>query len=101
MSGESMTPTLNPGDWVWVDVHTRRAPAVNDLVMVRDPSDPSRLLVKRVRSRGSSTFAVGSDNPLSGRDSRHFGSLTMPQLYGYVVGHIDLLSLQRSRWIER
>ena len=96
-----MTPTLNPGDWVWVDVHTRRTPIQNELVMVRDPAEPSRLLVKRIRSMGDATFSVGSDNPLSGRDSRHFGSLPIPLLCGYVIGHIDIQSLRKSRWITQ
>lgn len=83
VSGESMRPTLRDGDWVLVDACGARMPSPGDLVVVRDPDN--RVLVKRVRSRSDKTFAVGSDNPLEARDSRHFGSLSPKHLVGNVI----------------
>ena len=74
-----MAPTLEHGGWLCVDVGSDSLPNPGQLVVVRDPTEPGRILVKRVRSRGDATFAVASDDPCSGRDSRHFGSLAREQ----------------------
>ena len=84
VEGGSMAPTLAPGDILWIDTSPRGLPAIDELVMVRDPVDSTRLLIKRVRSRGGNSFAVGSDDPTQGRDSRHFGSLDATHLVGRV-----------------
>ena len=47
--GHSMEPALREGDWLFV-LPPRRAPRVGDVVVARDPRDPSRLVVKRVGS---------------------------------------------------
>ena len=101
VSGDSMRPTLHPDHWIWVALTQPQLPNVDDLVMVTDPATPSRLLVKRVRSKGQATFSVGSDNPLEGRDSRHFGSLSPEQLHGYVIACIDTAALRESRWLRK
>ena len=45
-----MVPALAPGDRVWVDprAYRDRSPARGDIVVVRDPYNPKRRLVKRV-----------------------------------------------------
>lgn len=82
VSGLSMTPTLNPGDVVLVEVSAADLPHPGEVVIVRDPLRPQHLLVKRTLSRGEATFAVGSDAPQEARDSRHFGSLRIEDLVG-------------------
>ncbi len=84
VSGESMAPTLRSGDWLLVDSGSGSLPDTGELVVVRHPRQ-SHLLVKRVRSRGRETFAVGSDDPCAGQDSRHFGSLDASHLVGRVL----------------
>ena len=84
VSGDSMGPTVRDGDWVLVDTRAHGLPEPGTLVVVRDPNN-KRTLLKRVRSRGEKTFAVGSDNPNGARDSRHFGSLSREHLIGNVV----------------
>ncbi|MCS7206777.1 MAG: signal peptidase I [Dehalococcoidia bacterium] len=48
--GWSMAPTLLPGDYLLVDTSAYRSapPQRGDIVVVRDPHHPHRLLVKRV-----------------------------------------------------
>ena len=85
VNGDSMSPTFEPGDWLWVDARSQRKPRPEDLVVVRHPRSPERILVKRVRSCGDRAFSVGSDNPAQGEDSRHFGPLDASHLIGRVV----------------
>lgn len=88
-----MAPALSSGDWLCVDTWSRR-PQPGELVVVRDPQRPGHLLVKRVRSVGQASFAVGSDDPTSGRDSRHFGSLSASHLLGKVTGRMSTTGLR-------
>lgn len=85
VSGESMSPTLASGELLAIEVSRDRKPEKGQIVVVRDPERPGKTLVKRVRSRGDTTFAVGSDAPDQGRDSRHFGSLSLDALIGRVT----------------
>ena len=88
-----MLPTLTPGDVLILTAPPARLPDVGSLVVVEDPTRPGHRLVKRVASHGRATFSVSSDNPLEGRDSRHFGSLQPTQLVGQVR-----LVLPLGRW---
>ncbi|MGI8684713.1 MAG: nickel-type superoxide dismutase maturation protease [Acidimicrobiales bacterium] len=72
--GESMLPTLRPGDRVLAVRPTR--PRRGDLVVVRDPRQPDRLLVKRVATVGAGGVVVLGDSPRSSTDSRTFGPVT-------------------------
>ncbi|MEM7435249.1 MAG: S26 family signal peptidase [Myxococcota bacterium] len=85
VTGPSMEPTLREGDWVLVSTSRLRLPQPGRIVIVHDPAE-ARALIKRVRSRGTGTFTVGSDNPVGARDSRHFGSLRLEHLIGHVIG---------------
>jgi signal peptidase I len=55
---ESMAPTLVPGDHLLVDTSAYRTatPRTGDVVVVVDPEDPARWLVKRVAGLGPGTF---------------------------------------------
>ncbi|HVM00755.1 MAG TPA: nickel-type superoxide dismutase maturation protease [Egibacteraceae bacterium] len=82
--GESMTPTLEPGDRLLV----RRWPArarPGDLVVVVQPGPPDRLVVKRLAAARSSRLTVLGDNPAASTDSRHYGDLPRGALRGRVV----------------
>ncbi|MDQ3689455.1 MAG: S26 family signal peptidase [Chloroflexota bacterium] len=70
--GRSMVPTLIPGDRL---VAARLAPRVGDVVLARDPREPSRELIKRaVRVDGGGVLLRG-DNPAASTDGRTFGSV--------------------------
>jgi signal peptidase I len=91
-----MAPTLLPGDCLYVDprAYRERPPAPGEIVVTRDPTLPSRHLVKRIGfvaggpppPDGSavppgSVYLVG-DNPVSSRDSREFGPVPVRLIVG-------------------
>ena len=80
VEGDSMRPTLEPGDRV-VCVRARRV-STGDLVAVHDPRD-GRLLVKRVATVDPLT--VVGDNAEASTDSRAFGTLDADHVVGKVV----------------
>jgi nickel-type superoxide dismutase maturation protease len=84
VAGDSMRPTLEPGDrlLVW---RTRRA-APGTLVVVPDPRRRQRHLVKRVvRVLGDGSVEVRGDNTVASTDSRTFGRLPRAELRGRVL----------------
>ncbi|EDM77886.1 hypothetical protein PPSIR1_01627 [Plesiocystis pacifica SIR-1] len=81
-----MEPTLVAGDVLWIDTQVSGLPELGSLVLIQDPQEPTRDMVKRVRSHGEASFSVSSDDPTQGRDSRQFGSLRLTHLRGRVVG---------------
>ena len=83
VEGDSMQPTLAPGDRLLV-VRGRRPP-VGALVAVRDPREPGRVLVKRVAAWRDDGVWVLGDDPAASTDSRHFGPVPPDALVGRVV----------------
>ena len=64
--GHSMEPTLADGDWLLVDplAYSARFPRPGELVVVTDPRDDKRLLVKRVASATEDgALALAGDHP--------------------------------------
>jgi len=88
---ESMLPNLRPGDRLLVDpaAYREKPPRYGDLVVLRDPEAPDRLLVKRVgmlatdHSARGQVYVLGDNPPLS-RDSRAFGAVPVSALVGRV-----------------
>jgi nickel-type superoxide dismutase maturation protease len=78
-----MLPTLRPGDRVLVLPLLRLR--AGQLVAVKDPREPTRLLVKRVISAGALMVEVRGDNEMASTDSRSFGPLARSQVVGRVV----------------
>jgi nickel-type superoxide dismutase maturation protease len=83
VEGESMQPTLAPGDRLLVARTGRVRPG--DVVALRDPRDVTRLLVKRVTSTVGSKLVVHGDNEEASTDSRAFGPVEERYLVGKVV----------------
>ncbi len=76
VTGESMTPTLQPGDRVLVVAGLgplRPAIRTGDLVALADPGAPARVMVKRVAATSGGRVDVRGDNAAASTDSRHFG----------------------------
>jgi nickel-type superoxide dismutase maturation protease len=85
VAGDSMAPTLMPGDWLLADpeAFARRPPSVGELVLVPDPREPSRLLVKRVAAVGTDgSLDVRGDDERASTDSRTFGPVDPRQVAG-------------------
>ncbi|HEV3365169.1 MAG TPA: S26 family signal peptidase [Acidimicrobiia bacterium] len=88
MAGESMVPTLLPGDrvLVWRGLGPLRPPIrVGDLVAVGDPRDAERLMVKRVVAVGGGDVVVRGDNEGASTDSRHYGPVRVAAIEGRVI----------------
>ncbi len=81
--GDSMRPTLEPGDRLVLS-RLRRA-RVGDLVAVSDPRQPGRMVVKRLVEVTPLGFTVLGDNPAASTDSRAFGPVSPGALRGRVV----------------
>jgi len=80
-----MAPTLLPGDWLLADpeAYRRRSPRVGELVLVADPREPSRLLVKRVDAIDTNgRLDVRGDATVASTDSRVFGSVDPVSVQG-------------------
>jgi nickel-type superoxide dismutase maturation protease len=76
--GTSMSPTLEPGDWLLVDeaAYRRRAPRPGELVVAGDPRQTARALVKRVVAvDADGRLELAGDAPNASTDSRTFGPL--------------------------
>jgi signal peptidase I len=78
-----MEPSFRAGDRLAVNrlAYARRAPRPGEVVVVRDPEEPRRLLLKRVVAppdgaaiAEGACYVVG-DNAAESRDSRHFGAV--------------------------
>ena len=83
VEGRSMEPTLAPGDRVLV-VRARGLHAL-DVVAVRDPRNPKRVLVKRIGAVLEDEVVVRGDNPAASTDSRSFGPVPKSAVIGRVV----------------
>lgn len=70
--GLSMAPALLPGDRLLV-IRWRRAPRIGEVVIVADPREGRRELIKRVAAVGSDTVTLIGDNRSRSTDGRSFG----------------------------
>jgi len=71
VAGESMLPTLRPGDCLVVRRGVRPRPG--DVVVARFPSRPGLLVVKRAVRPVGDLWWIESDNPVVTDDSRRYG----------------------------
>ena len=76
-----MEPTLREGDWIVVSTFARR-PRVGEVVLVRDPRDAERLILKRVASVADGACTVLGDRPDESTDSRTFGPVPLGNVLG-------------------
>lgn len=83
VAGDSMTPTLRPGDLLIIARTGRIRPG--DLVMARRPDRPTLLLVKRVISAEMDGWWLEGDNPARSDDSRLFGPVPSDCVLGRVL----------------
>jgi nickel-type superoxide dismutase maturation protease len=81
VDGPSMEPTYRAGSRLLVNkiAYVRKEPGVGDVVVLRDPEDRARLLIKRIapppngdRPAPWRVWVLG-DNAAESRDSRTFG----------------------------
>ena len=66
--------------------YRRADPRPGDLVVVRDPRQRSRVLLKRIdRAAGDGRWLVLGDNAAASTDSRAFGAVDKEQIVGKVL----------------
>ena len=82
-----MAPAFSPGQRVVVNraAYLFAQPRPGDLVVVRDPRRPDRLLRKRIEgSAGADGWLVAGDKPRASTDSRAFGPVGRELIVGKV-----------------
>src|SRR3990167_8261837 len=87
VEGESMSPAVAPGERVVVNkaAYWFGKPRAGDLVVLRDPRAPDRLLIKRIdRAAGDHAWLVLGASEGASTDSRHFGPVGRQLLVGKV-----------------
>lgn len=81
VAGHSMEPALREGDWLLV-LPPRRQPRIGEVVVVRDPREPTRLLLKRVAAVRDGEVTVMGDRRDHSTDSRYFGDVAIADVVG-------------------
>jgi nickel-type superoxide dismutase maturation protease len=76
-----MEPALRAGDWIVVS-SLSRAPRAGEIVLVRDPREPDRLLLKRVAVVADGACTVLGDRSEESTDSRTFGPVPLANVLG-------------------
>jgi nickel-type superoxide dismutase maturation protease len=86
VEGESMAPAVAPGERVVVSraAYWLGKPRVGDLVVLRDPRAPDRMLLKRIEREADGGWHVRGDNAPASTDSRDFGPVGREHLVGKV-----------------
>ena len=82
VEGDSMRPTLTPGDRLLVV--RRRRYRIGDVVALRSPRD-GRTIVKRVSAIAGASVEVRGDNAAASTDSRAFGPVPVSSILGRAV----------------
>jgi len=85
VEGSSMEPTYRPGERLTA-LRRWRPIRSGDVVVVRDPRDPERWLLKRCVGRSGRMLELRGDNPLASTDSREFGPVPAAQVAWVVIG---------------
>jgi len=89
VEGQSMAPTLMPGDTILVNPTAYRSttPAIGDVVLCRHPFKKDVDMVKRVHSLSEAgQLHLRGDNPAETSDSDTFGAIPLVHLRGRVTG---------------
>lgn len=82
-----MLPTLQQGDIVIYrqSGSTKITPNKGSIVVIKDPLEPSSLIVKRVYKKSELGIEVRGDNENNSIDSRQFGLIN----HAYLVGIVE------------
>ena len=96
VTGRSMEPALRAGDWIVIS-RLWRPPRVGEIVLVRDPREPERLMLKRVAAVADGACTVLGDRPDESTDSRTFGPVPFANVLGRAL--FRYAPVGRIRWL--
>lgn len=88
VTGESMLPTLVPGDIVLVDqnAYQKSSPQIGEIVLAHHPYQQNLSIIKRIADiTPEGRLVLHSDNRKAGSDSRQFGTISINRLIGKVT----------------
>lgn len=80
-----MLPTFLPGETVTA-VRRWRPVRAGDVVVVRDPREPTRWLLKRCTEKSGRSLDLRGDNADASTDSRDFGVVSQREVKWLVLG---------------
>lgn len=92
VTGNSMLPTLKPGEELLVSIakKRRREIAVGDIVIIPHPDQKEVKMIKRVAQIiDDSLLDLRGDNPSESDDSRTFGLFHRQDVIGVVVSRFE------------
>ena len=85
VTGQSMIPSLKPGDEILLDpyIYRQQLPQVGDIVVTTHPHQKKLAVVKRISAitEDGSYFLTG-DNPAASTDSRDWGTIKLRDIIG-------------------
>ena len=95
VTGDSMTPTLQPGAVVMMNPHAYRMrnPREDEIIAARHPRQAGLRIVKRVAAvvendEGVVRLVLSSDNTAASADSRAFGPVAVELVLGRVTSRL-------------
>ena len=99
VAGDSMRPTLAPGDWLVVRRGARPRPGT--IVVARRPDGTGPRMIKRVVRHTGDGWWLAGDNPAASTDSRQFGAVPAALIEGRAVARYwpspTMLARRRAR----
>jgi nickel-type superoxide dismutase maturation protease len=82
--GQSMEPAFRAGDYVLVNRRAKKL-VPGDVVVLRDPREPQRKMLKRINGVTDAGYIVSGDNRMGSTDSKNFGSVPKADIIGKVL----------------
>ncbi len=100
VSGHSMAPTFNDGDWLLVWYSPRIRIHIGQLIVLRRPldsrSEMASLFIKRIAGITGSFVTVHGDNKDASTDSRQWGDVAREEVIGKVIGRYHKSKVKKS-----
>ena len=83
----SMEPQFKEGDFVLVNrwAYLFLKPKIGEVVILIDPENTDRWLLKRITGANRTSYEVRGDNTPLSRDSRKFGEIVKRKIVGKVL----------------
>ena len=97
VEGDSMSPTLEHGDWLLAVSARRLPPAPGRLIIFREPRTGGHRSIKRAVSREPDGWFALGDNPPRSTDSRTYGPVPLEAIEAVVIARYG--PLPRLAWL--